>query len=150
MKIRSVQKQFLDRLTLAGLSLESLTPTAGIEMMLRFYEEERVDRCALDDDGDLLQFQWGLYDWGEGERFELNISRQLMTTEVAGDEQIRQLALTFGYAPTPALSEAGDGDQWCDTPEGLDEFRQFITACAGMQAVAGHTHERVDLTLDEM
>ncbi|MCZ2342849.1 MAG: hypothetical protein LC104_13830 [Bacteroidales bacterium] len=150
MKFRAVHKLFLDRLTLAGLTLETLTPASGIEMMLRFYEEERVDRCSLDDDGDLLQFQWGLYDWGEGERFELNISRQLMTNEVAGDEQIRQLALTFGFAPTPALAEAGDGDQWCDTPEGLDEFRQFITTSAGMQATTGHLPERVDLTWDEV
>ena len=150
MKLNSVRKQYLDRLTFAGFTLETLTPAAGIELMLRFYEEERVDRCPLDEDGDMLLFQWGIYDWGEGEKFEVNISRQLMTAEVTGDEQVRQLSLTFRYAPSPDLEKAGDGDHWCDTPEGLDVFREGIEAGPALTAVAGLTPTAIELTVDEV
>lgn len=150
MNLRSVRKQFLDRLTLAGFTLEQLNPLVGIELMLRFYDEERVDRCPLDEDGDMLLFQWGTYDWGQGERFDINITRQLMTAEVAGDERVRQLSLTFHYPASPALEAVGDGDHWCDTPEGLDNFRTDILTGPALKAVETLSSIEIDLTFDEM
>ena len=31
----------------------------GIEALLAFYEEDRAEGCLIDEDGDMLLFQWG-------------------------------------------------------------------------------------------
>jgi hypothetical protein len=54
------------------------TFAAGLEAMLQFYQNERVDGTRLDEGGDMLLFQWGKHDWGDGEHFEINITRQLI------------------------------------------------------------------------
>ena len=150
MTLGSVYKQFLDRLTLAGLQLLELTPTTGIELMLRFYLEERVSHCPLDEDGDLLLFQWGTYDWGQGEQFEVNISRQLMTAAGDGEEQIRQLSLTFRYPPSEALNAAGDGDLWCDNPDALESFAKSIQNSRAIKATKDIQPTQVDLSFDHV
>ncbi len=46
--------------------------------------------------GDMLLFQWGINDWGNGPALEINITRQLIATDDDGDEP----------RPTPACSFA--------------------------------------------
>jgi len=150
MRLSSVYKQFLDRLTLAGLELAELTPATGIELMLQFYLDERVSHCLLDEDGDLLLFQWGSYDWGQGEHFELNISRQLMTAAGDGIEQMRQLSLTFRYPPSPQWKTVGEGNLWCDTPEDVQAFARSIQNCRAMKLATQQQPAAVDLTFDEI
>lgn len=149
MNLRSVRKQFLDRLRDAGADLPSLTPAAGIDLMTRFYADERVAHCPLDEDGDMLLYQWGVYDWGAGEHFELNITRQLMTAAGDGDETVRQLSLTFRYPAEPALHKLGDGSEWCDDPDGLDRFRGVVTKSKSYQAVRDRPAAAVALSFDE-
>jgi hypothetical protein len=98
MKPRAAKTRFLKRLEAAGQSLDALTPAAGVEAMLAYYAEERADGCPLDEDGDMLLFQWDTLDWGDGPAFEVSIVRQLI---VAGDEndEPRQLDLRFRFAP---------------------------------------------------
>ena len=63
-------------------------------MMLAFYGSVRFDDVDLAADGDMLLYQWGAYDWGEGESFEFDITRQLILG-TGEDEDIFQLSLTF-------------------------------------------------------
>lgn len=107
MKSRQAKTQYLKRLEEAGLSLDELTAAVGIESMLAFYAEERADDCDLEEDGDMLLFQWGLFDWGKGEFLEINITRQFI-----GDaEEPRQLSLTFQFDPACALKGLKDGKE---------------------------------------
>ncbi len=80
----------------AGHTLDALTPAEGIDLMVHYYRDVRVQGCALEADGDMLLFQWGTYNWGEGEHFEVGITRQLTETEEE-DGEMRQLSLTFRY-----------------------------------------------------
>lgn len=148
MNLRSVRKRFLDRLHEAGTELAALTPAVGIEAMLRFYQEERVAHCPPDEDGDLLLFQWGVYDWGDGDHFELNISRQLMTAAGDGNEAVRQLSLTFRYPAEPPLRKLGDGSQWCDDPDAVETFGAILRKSKPFQAVQ-ELPAVVELTFDE-
>ena len=59
--------------------------------MLAFYASERCDGCVLEEDGDMLLFQWGTYNWGDSTHFELNITRQLMPGGEDGDGGFRQV-----------------------------------------------------------
>src|SRR5438874_3186994 len=101
MKPESAESEFLRMVTQAGRTLPSLQPAEGVDLVLDFYQNERADGCPMADDGDMLLYQWGCYDWSDGESFELNITRQLI--EGGEDEDIRQLSLTFRFVPNATL-----------------------------------------------
>ncbi len=80
--------------------------------MLDFYQKEQVEGCAIDQDGDMLLYQWGTYNWGKGKVFEFNITRQLIVEEDE-DENIWQLSLIFEFKLSEALQHIGQGNHWC-------------------------------------
>jgi len=86
-----------------GLNRANLVPKQGVPAMLEFYKNERADGCRFEKDGDMLLFQWGVHNWGKGEFFDLNITRQLILEDRCEDDDIWQLRLTFKYAPTREL-----------------------------------------------
>lgn len=124
---------------------------AAFETMLGFYEEERVEGCALEEDGDMLLFQWGTYAWNGPERFEVDLTRQViwddrgwlsraLTGFKCDDPAIWQLSLTFQFPPAAGLSALGSGTQWCHAPALLDAFGRLVRESAPVRAVA----ERLD------
>jgi hypothetical protein len=143
MKARSAKARFLKRLEAAGLSLDALTPAAGVEAMVAYYAEERAEGCPLDEDGDMLLFQWGTNDWGGGPAFELSIVRQLIAA-ADEDEGPRQLDLRFRFEPGAGAS-AGRGNRWCESPDHLPEFRRFVAESAVLRAVGGRSPGSVGL-----
>ena len=125
MKPRSSKKAFLKLIANANRHLNTLDPAEGVELMLTFYRDERAAECRIDADGDMLLFQWGTYDWGEGESFDFDITRQFILGD-GDDEDIFQLSLTFKFKPTIALRQLADGNRWCHSPEEIEAFRVFI------------------------
>jgi hypothetical protein len=112
--------------------------------MLVYYAEERAEGCDVARDGDMLLFQWGTYEWwGQSPAFEVNITRQL---RVADDEETepQQLRLTFRFAPEAGVA-AGAGNRWCESPDGLSEFRLFVAESAAMQLVGHQVPDSVEL-----
>jgi hypothetical protein len=124
MKPRAAKKQFLQILKDAGLKTASLEPARGIELMMDFYRNERAEGCEIEEDGDMLLFQWGEYDESV---FDIDITRQFID-EKAEDENIRQLSLTFQFKLTEPLQKLAEGNRWCHSPKELAEFRTFILA----------------------
>ena len=143
MKPGAAKTRFLKRLEAAELALDTLTPSVGVEAMLSYYAEERADGCDPDDDGDMLLFQWGTNDWGDGPSFEVNLTRQLLVTDK--EDEPRQLSLTFHFAPDRAPTGLKDGNKWCESPGGLAAFRRFITGSKAFQAVGHLTPASVEL-----
>ena len=115
--------------------------------MLDFYRDMRAEGCDLDHDGDMVLYQWGCYDWGEGEFFKLDITRQFI--DGAGeDDDIRQLHLTFKFEPAEPLREVKNGNRWCCSPKDLPAFRSFIDSSKAMKAVADAKGKAVSLELE--
>jgi hypothetical protein len=81
----------------------------------------------------MLLFQWGTRDWGKGEAFEYNLTRQL--TPGDDDADIWQLRLTFRFAPSPERRALGAGNQWCHSPAELAGLRSFVRGSAAFAAV---------------
>jgi hypothetical protein len=102
--------------------------------MFSFYRDVRADGCRLESDGDMLLFQWGTYDWGKGEQFELDITRQLIPGP-GEDEDIWQLHLTFRFASEEILRAQGAGDRWCHSPAELEGFAALVRATPAYAAV---------------
>jgi hypothetical protein len=95
------------------------------DLMLTFYASVRADDVAVDD-GDMLLFQWGTYDWGDGPRFEYDLTRQFITADEVDDDAIFQLAATLRYAPTHETVALAAGNRWCWSPAELGAYHEFI------------------------
>jgi hypothetical protein len=93
----------------------------------------------------MLLFQWDTHNWGQGQFFNLDITRQLIIDGVAEDDNIWQLSLTFKFTPTDALRDLGSRNQWCANLDQLEEFEEYIRDSTAFQAVAHHQADIVDL-----
>jgi hypothetical protein len=150
MKPRSAKKRFLSDIKQAGRKLTSLVPLEGIDLMLNFYWEERAEGCSVEADGDMLLYQWGTYDWGSGQFFQFNITRQFIENDDEDDHTIMQLSLTFKFAPTDALRELTNGNRWCHSPDNLEEFRTFILSSPAFATVGQHRAASVSLEFNDV
>lgn len=108
-----------------GGSLPELTVRQGVARMLEFFELVPVEAC-VDDQGDMLLFQWGTYDWGDGKHFSINITRQFIESKMEGDDAISQLQLTFKFPPTKESATLGSASRWCKGKADIEDFRRFV------------------------
>lgn len=122
---RSLQSEFLKFLDSRSLGLDQTNPGQGFAAMLEFYEV-RVDGCDPDQDGDMLLYQWGTYDWGSGPQFDLDLTRQVIFPDEEGDDGIWQLNLTYRYDPKPFTDSMDRGDRWSSSFPGVSDFRRFL------------------------
>jgi hypothetical protein len=131
---RNVEAELDAFLRTRGATVALRTPGNAVRTMVAFYRETHAEDCAHED-GDMLLFQWGTYDWhdGHGPHFELDITRQFIQSEEVEDEDIWQLHLTFCFPPTDDLRAVGKGDRWC---RGVHELTEFETFVLGSQALA--------------
>lgn len=144
MKPTNAKSSFQKYLHEAGLKLNKMTPAQGIDAMLSFYRHKRADGCSFDDDSDMLLFQWGTYDWGDGEFFEFDITRQLIFGGFE-DENIWQLSLTFKFNPSEAHRQLDSGNKWCDNLAEIARFNKFIQDSTALQLVAGEIPVKISL-----
>ena len=85
--------------------------------------------------GDMLLFQHGVFDWGVGEYFELDLTRQL----IQGVDTIIQIRSTFYFEPNEQLRAIGSATRLCRSLKELDDFIAHIQeseayiACRKMQ-----------------
>ena len=143
MKSGDALREFTTLLEARGTSAEALSVRDGIDAMLDFYRSTRADDCSFESDGDSLLFQWGTYDWGQGARFELDITRQFIPAD-GEDEDIFQLSLTFFF---PA-NDIKNGDRWCNRLRDVDDFASFVTSHAAYAAALPAPPLRVELDFE--
>ena len=111
----------------AGVPLLTSDPQSGFSQMLDFYSTVPALGCA-GESNDMLLFQWGIYDWGNGAAYEVDLTRQFIESSMQHDDAISQLRLTFYFSPSPALEALDNGNRWCENRESLAEFRRFVLA----------------------
>ena len=119
----------------AGFPLLEFVPHVGLVQMLSFFETTEAEGCTAPS-RDMLLFEWGTYDWGEGASFELCISRQFIETGAEGEPEISQLRLVFKYAPSSELAAFGEGNRWCNSSTEVSGFAEYIQASPPFRVVA--------------
>jgi hypothetical protein len=141
------------RQLLAARALHEATLSVrdGFESMLDFYRDMRANGCALEEDGDMLLFQWGTYltlrpDGFLDDASNLNLTRQLIP-EGAQDDDIWQLGITFEFAPAE-FRGLRSGDKWCHSLEELPQFRKYVLASAPFAACGGFEIRRRSLSYE--
>jgi len=118
-------EKFLDG---RGLHERDFNLASGCEAFFDFYRDLRPQGRVFEqqEDADMLLFQWGTYDWGTGEHFSFNLTRQLIVSEDAEDEDIWQLGFTFEFEPDKELRVLGSGNKWCHSLSQLLEFQGYV------------------------
>jgi hypothetical protein len=119
----------------------------GCEAVFDFYRDKRpIGRVFEQDKGaDMLLFQWGTYNWGAGEHFAFNLTRQLVVREDGEDEDIWQLSFTFEFEADNELRALGQGNKWCQSLSELPEFREYVRRSAAFTACTEHQTRRTVL-----
>ena len=128
-----------------GLSASRLTVPQLIENGLDFYRSVRASGLANTPESDMLLFQWGVYNWGKGENFELDLTRQFISAGLFGDDAMSQLRCTAHFTPTPELRALPASNRWCRSIAEINVFSRFIRNSAAFQAVRSMTPERVNI-----
>ena len=142
---RTLEASFRDFARHAGVALSASVPSIGIETMLRFFRECRVDGCSPASDADMLLVQWGTYDWGSGENFEFDLTRQVILPDEEEDEAIWQLHLTYRFPPSAELRGLGSGNRWCSSPDEAPTFLAWIKGTPAYAAVAALVARSVEV-----
>ena len=146
--IRNTKQAFEARST---ENIETLSLPNGFELLLDFYREVRpADAATVEEDGDMLLYQWGTYDWGNGSNFEINLTRQITAPVAEGDEDIWQLGLTYRFKPSPGLARLGGGDEWCQEPNRLVTFRETIENSQAFRMASQEDHHSTELTWENV
>jgi hypothetical protein len=111
-----------------GLNGHALGLVDGCDALFDFYKDIRAGGHVFEqhEDADMLLFQWGTYDWGQGEHFSFNLIRQLICCEQAEDEDIWQLSLVFEFEVNDELRALGSGTKWCQSLSDLPQFREYV------------------------
>ena len=96
-----------------------------IDQQLTFYKKIRAKNVSYENDGDMILFQWGTYDWGEGKYFQFDIARQFIETDKNGDDAISQFHTILFYDPN-SIGEEIQGNKWFNNYKNTDEIKIFI------------------------
>lgn len=129
-----------------GISATLFKAPQLIESVLEFYRSVRASGLAKGPQSDMLLFQWGVYDWGMGESFEFDLTRQFISASDFGDGAISQLRCTAHFAPTPALRGLSASNRWCSSVADIEPFSRFIYDSTAFRAIASATPVRVTIT----
>jgi hypothetical protein len=148
MRARDVEHAFRSFLATEGIDVARAEPAVGVSAMTRFYVRERADDCDVTRDEDMLLFQWGSYDWGQGENFEIDIVRQVVLPDESDDDAIWQLHLTYRYPVSDCLRALGAGDRWCGAPSDLGDFERYLGGLRLNAALAGRVDADVEIRFE--
>ncbi|MEM6694784.1 MAG: hypothetical protein AAF626_08995 [Pseudomonadota bacterium] len=132
-------------------SIETLSLPNGFKLLLDFYREVRpADAATVEAGGDMLLYQWGTYNWGNGSKFEINLTRQVIVPEAEGDEDIWQLGLTYRFKPSTEFADLDRGDQWCEEPNRLTAFSETIENSQAFRMASQEKPHSVELTWERV
>ncbi|WP_397472050.1 hypothetical protein [Rheinheimera sp.] len=119
------------------MALDTLVPLlkakSGFDLFaeqVKLYQSIQFPNCTEADD-DMLLFQWGTFDWGEGKFFELDLTRQLTDKEANGD--VVQLCCTLKFQSNSATDYLGEGNFWCNDKNNSGRFLANVVAHTAFQ-----------------
>ncbi|HJY75663.1 MAG TPA: hypothetical protein VKE95_03480 [Burkholderiales bacterium] len=153
MRIANSAREFERQITGAGKKVHSLNARDAASLALSFFRDTRAEDaqpCSERDQGDGLLYQWGVYDWGRGEFFEVGFTRQFSMTGKVDDDALYQLHLTLRFAPLESLRAVKEGNRWCWSAEGVKKMEDFISKSEALTAVNSLKPVSVELRLEQV
>lgn len=126
-----------------GQSIDIMTPRRALAVMLAFYAEQRFDDVEIDEDGDMLLYEWSIC---RSRQFSLSVTRQFIITD---EDEPYQLHLRLYFPLTDALRQLKGGNEWCHSPDELPVFRQSIESSASFRALIDDQPLNVELYFEQ-
>jgi hypothetical protein len=151
MEIKTSLQEFKDYLRKSEKGTNEINAEDAIRIMCSFYEDIRCNEVSFETDGDMLLFQWGTYDWGNGEHFEIGFVRQFSIPEPKDEdvefdgEGIWQLNMVLHYPPEESLKGIKPGQIWCHSPDEIEPFVGSILQHSATLAVKSTKPETVEM-----
>jgi hypothetical protein len=149
MRIADTERQFLRIVRERGREVAALRPDEAVDVMLEFYRSVRSPEVEPQQ-GDALLYQWGIFDWGKGEYFEFDLTRQLIRRGGTEDSDINQLHLTLRFSPTRDLKAIPASNKWCWSLGEAAKYESFIRQSAAFKAVSALSPSSVSVTFGEV
>lgn len=119
------------------------------EFFIRLYESERIDQTDIEEDGDMLLYQWSIQDG----HVELDLTRQVMLDLEDPDEaadSMTQLSITFRFATTAETPSIESGNVWCNSPAEVAAFRATLSDSAPFAWARQVAAAEVRIALDRL
>ncbi|MEP7327879.1 MAG: hypothetical protein ABI777_01610 [Betaproteobacteria bacterium] len=124
MRPEDFAKEFAKRAQAKGLKVDALPIPDALDLMVAFYSDVPVTGIEPAPD-DALKYSWGVRYRGEGEHFEVNLSRVVTSRRVDAAPLVREMELTYRFAPTIELRSFARNEVWCYS---RPELPIFVTA----------------------
>lgn len=130
-----------------AMPIDELEAPVAFGLMVDFFASTVPDGAVPEDqDGDMLLYEWGTFDWGQGPAFTLSLRRQIIYPDGPSDQEIWQLAVSYEYEPRTVFKELGQGEQWCASRYAAADFKASFLASPVVTAVRTIPFRSVDLT----
>ena len=93
-----------------------------VKTTLGFYGTVRA-AVSPEPDSDMMLFEWGTFDWGNGEFFQVSMTRQFTEKRLfGGDPRLSQLHARVYFDSPTRFATLGKSHIWCHSIEELGDF----------------------------
>jgi hypothetical protein len=130
MKADNALTELKSRLPLKDFDIENFAVGEGVEAMLDFYRDLRIEDIVAS--SDTLFVKWNTVERAYGAQFEFEITRQF----IPANDAAQQLSLSFSFEATEQLRALGSNSRRCETPDELDAFATFVRSSPAYIAVS--------------
>lgn len=133
-----------------GISVDDLSFSHFPRLLIDYHNDIEFPDISRADDSDMLLFQYGTYDWGEGRSFEIDFTRQFyqLFTDTE-DHEIIQQSFTFYFDPK-GFDHVTSFDLWSNAVENMDEFERMILNSDGYREALQRTPEKFEISIADV
>ncbi len=124
MKPEQSKEKLIELMKDKGFEIEKINLEKGFSLISDFYENTRSENCGIDQDGDMLLFQWRFLP--NESKYEIDIVRQFTLSDLDADDRMSQLHFIFNFPISENISSIPDGDIWCHSLEEISEFNKDV------------------------
>jgi hypothetical protein len=143
-----IERSFFRYLKTKGLSNEDLSLLSLPTLFPDYYKEIPFEEVDRENDGDILLYQYGIYDWGEGRYFEIDLTRQFYEVFAeTEDQQIFQQRVVF-YFSADKFEQIQPFNSWSNECTDLDDFRQRILDSDGFVAASREIPLKLEVSVE--
>jgi hypothetical protein len=133
-----------------GTKVDSLSLSDFPRLLIDYYQEVEFTEVDRADDGDMLLFQYGTYDWGNGPFFEVDFTRQFYQFFTdAEDHEILQQSFTFYFDPEP-FRHIDSFNLWSNAVASLSEFEGAIVNSQGYREAVAQRPQRFEISIEDV
>jgi hypothetical protein len=118
--LETIEQVYKERLS----GKEALSPDELIDLSVALYREVKLEGTQHYDESDMLLFEYGCYDWydGQGECFDFSVTRQWFLPD---NDEPYQLRIQMRYDPE-AFRAYGTETHWCEDDGSIDDWTNLI------------------------